>query len=280
MLRTVAEGLNTPWGLTPPPGGGLLVSSRDEGAIVRVDEKSGRKTSWAGCRGSRRPARAASSASRCPRLRLRPHGVRVLHLGLRQPRRPDGVRRAEAGRRAVGRARHDLQGHPQGHIHNGGRIAFGPDNMLFVGTGESGNTGLSQDNNSVGGKILRLTPEGRARAGQPVPGLPRVPVRPPQCPGPGLGLQAASVRLGVRPGYRDELNTIKPGDDYGWPEAEGRSDDKKFHKPDRPVDNRRGLPQRHRLRRGFPLDGRAEGKAAVAHPAERHEGLRRSRRPS
>lgn len=44
VVRTVAEGLDSPWGLAPLPGGGLLVSSRDDGTIVRVDEKTGKKT--------------------------------------------------------------------------------------------------------------------------------------------------------------------------------------------------------------------------------------------
>jgi glucose/arabinose dehydrogenase len=37
VVRTVAEGLKTPWGLAPLPDGDLLVSSRDEGTITRVD---------------------------------------------------------------------------------------------------------------------------------------------------------------------------------------------------------------------------------------------------
>jgi len=44
VLRTVTAGLKTPWGLARLPGGGLLVSSRDEGTITKVDEKTGRKT--------------------------------------------------------------------------------------------------------------------------------------------------------------------------------------------------------------------------------------------
>lgn len=44
MLRTVATGLNTPWGLAPLPDGGLLVASRDKGTITKVDEKTGKKT--------------------------------------------------------------------------------------------------------------------------------------------------------------------------------------------------------------------------------------------
>src|SRR5690606_42111584 len=44
VLRTVAEGLDSPWGLAPIPGGGLLVASRDKATITHVDERTGKKT--------------------------------------------------------------------------------------------------------------------------------------------------------------------------------------------------------------------------------------------
>lgn len=44
VLRTVAEGPRTPWGPAPLPGGGLLVSSRDDSTIVRIDDRTGRRT--------------------------------------------------------------------------------------------------------------------------------------------------------------------------------------------------------------------------------------------
>ena len=44
VVRTVAEGLDTPWGLASLPEGGLLVSSRDGATISRIDEKTGKQT--------------------------------------------------------------------------------------------------------------------------------------------------------------------------------------------------------------------------------------------
>jgi glucose/arabinose dehydrogenase len=54
-----------------------------------------------------------------------------------------------------------LTGIPKGTIHNGGRIAFGPDGSLYAGTGDTGDTSLSQDPESLGGKVLRMTPQGK-----------------------------------------------------------------------------------------------------------------------
>ena len=51
--------------------------------------------------------------------------------------------------------------------HNGGRIRFGPDGYLYVGTGDSQRREQPQDRQALGGKILRLTPEGRPAPGNP-----------------------------------------------------------------------------------------------------------------
>lgn len=56
--------------------------------------------------------------------------------------------------------------------HNGGRILFGPDNMLYVGTGDASNPEKSQDAGSPNGKLLRLTPDGQVPDDNPVEGSP------------------------------------------------------------------------------------------------------------
>ena len=53
-----------------------------------------------------------------------------------------------------------LDGIPAAAVHDGGRIAFGPDGMLYVATGDAGQSELAGDPNSLAGKILRLAPEG------------------------------------------------------------------------------------------------------------------------
>ncbi len=51
-----------------------------------------------------------------------------------------------------------LGGIPKGFIHNGGRIAFGPDGYLYIATGEIGEPALAQDRSASADQILRVTP--------------------------------------------------------------------------------------------------------------------------
>ncbi|EFL35040.1 oxidoreductase [Streptomyces viridochromogenes DSM 40736] len=232
VVRTVAEGLNSPWGLAPLPGGGLLVSSRDDGTILRVDEKSGKKTELGEV-----PGVSAAGEGGLLGIALSPDFAsdrmvyayftsasdnRVVRM-LYDEKKPAGEQ--------LGAPDTVFKGIPKGVIHNGGRIAFGPDKMLYVGTGESGDTGLSQDKDSVGGKILRLTPEGEPAPGNPFPDSPVYSYGHRNVQGLAWDGKQRLFASEFGQDTWDELNAIKPGDNYGWPEAEGRSDDKRFHNP-------------------------------------------------
>src|SRR5262249_16652831 len=114
----------------------------------------------------------------------------------------------------------------RGLHHNGGRLVFGPDGMLYASTGESGNKSLSQDLDSLGGKNLRMTPARPPPPTNPFPATMGSTDGPPS--GEGLALDAAPPAWAARVGGTgvgekayDGLNLVLPGHDYGWPATQG-----------------------------------------------------------
>jgi glucose/arabinose dehydrogenase len=108
---------------------------------------------------------------------------------------------------------------PAANIHDGGRIAFGPANYLWVTTGDTGEEQLAQDPNSLAGKVLRITPEGEAAPGNDSPGDPRIFTmghRNPQ--GIGWLPDATPIANEHGPGP-DEVQHLETGANYGWPDA-------------------------------------------------------------
>ncbi|WP_445403062.1 PQQ-dependent sugar dehydrogenase [Streptomyces sp. LE64] len=232
-VRTVAEGLDSPWGLVSLPDGDLLVSSRNEGTVSRIDGRTGQRVELGAV-----PGVAAAGEGGLLGIALSPafdsdrmvyayfttaSDNRIARMRYEEDK-PTGAQ--------LGAPSTVLRGIPKGTIHNGGRIAFGPDGMLYAGTGEIGDTGLAQDKESLAGKVLRMTP-----TGEPAPGNP-------------FGEDSYVYSYGHRnvqglawdeegrlwasefgQDTWDELNHIVAGDNYGWPEAEGKGSGGDFHDP-------------------------------------------------
>ncbi|UQZ37580.1 glucose sorbosone dehydrogenase [Paenibacillus sp. PK3_47] len=115
-----------------------------------------------------------------------------------------------------------LDGIPGDTNHNGGRIKFGPDGYLYVTTGERYEPELAQDKESLGGKILRIAPDGSIPEDNPWPDSPVYSWGHRNAQGlswqPGTGVLYSSEH---GQSSHDEINIIEPGANYGWPLIEG-----------------------------------------------------------
>ncbi|MBS4538955.1 PQQ-dependent sugar dehydrogenase [Clostridium sp. D2Q-11] len=107
---------------------------------------------------------------------------------------------------------------PGSQFHNGGRIKFGPDNKLYITTGDAQQENSSQDIDTLSGKILRINPDGTIPTDNPFDSSPvfAYGLRNPQ----GLAWHPVSGQLFASdhgPNRKDEINLIQPGKNYGWP---------------------------------------------------------------
>ncbi len=113
---------------------------------------------------------------------------------------------------------------PGAAYHDGGRIAFGPDDYLYITTGDAGKNNLAQDTSSLAGKILRLKDDGSIPSDNPFgnavysyghrnsQGL--------AWDDKGQLWITEHGRSGILSGL-DELNLIEKGKNYGWPIIQG-----------------------------------------------------------
>jgi len=113
-----------------------------------------------------------------------------------------------------------LDGIEAGEIHDSGRIHFGPDDRLYIATGDAGQEQLAQDPDSLNGKFLRMEEQdfrGDAPGDAEVFTLGH---RNPQGfdwqPGTGRLIATEHGNIG-----NDEVNDVREGRNYGWPDAEG-----------------------------------------------------------
>lgn len=278
----IATGLTSPWGLIAFDDGSMLLSERDTTEIKYLPAGGGE------------PRVVATIDEAIPA------GEAGL-LGLATTAAEDRVfvyytaaddnRIAEMswdGRR-LGEPRVIFDGIPNGDgdRHEGGGLEVGPDNLLYVTTGETGSTPeLAQDRDSLAGKVLRLTLAGR--------------------PAPGNPFDTAVYSWGHRnveglvfddrdrlwvsefgDSTWDELNLIEAGANYGWPEVEGEGGEPEFVDPaevwDPAFNSPAGLTYwdgslwmaglRGQTLWEIPLEGHGTG-TPIAHFREQHGRLR------
>jgi glucose/arabinose dehydrogenase len=231
-VRVVATGLEVPWALAFAADGTLYVTERP--GRVRVVRQG---------RLDPRPVATLPAAAR---------GEAGL-MGLAvDPERGDPVRlfvcyTLDKGGRLVNRVsvltlgaasteeRVLLDDIPGAGIHDGCRVKVGPDGKLYVTTGDAAEPGLAQRLDSPAGKILRLNPDGTVPADNPFPGSPVYSLGHRNVQGIAWDragrLWASEHGPSGVPWGHDELNRIRPGGNYGWPDVYGRAGRPPFEDP-------------------------------------------------
>ncbi|MEO3747820.1 PQQ-dependent sugar dehydrogenase [Plantactinospora sp. B5E13] len=226
-VRTVVGDLAAPWGLAFLPDGSALVTERDSRRILRVAaDPSGVHT--------------ATEVARIDEATPEGEGG-LLGIAVSPDHARDGwiyVYYTSARDNRIARLRLGetpqpvLTGIPRGsRTHNGGRIGFGPDGLLYAGTGDAGDRDASQDRSSLAGKILRMTPDGLPAPGNPFPGSPVYSYGHRNVQGLGWAADGTLYAAEFGQNHYDELNRITAGGNYGWPVVEGDSSDDRFVPP-------------------------------------------------
>jgi glucose/arabinose dehydrogenase len=213
-VKTIASGLQVPWGVAFLPDGSALVGERPTGRIVRIP-KGGRRARTV----MRVPGVVADGEGGLLGLAVSPHYASD-HLVYAYLTTASDNRIV---RFRLGGAVHPiLTGLQKASIHDGGRIAFGPDGKLYAGVGDAGNTANAQTRSSRNGKILRIDPDGSVPGDNPFHGSPiwTLGHRNVQ----GLVWDGAGRLWATEFGQDtwDEINLIRKGRDYGWPIVEGK----------------------------------------------------------
>lgn len=223
-VEPIVSDLDAPWSIAFH-GGTALLSERDSGRILEVDGD-----------GTLRVVGVIEAAT--PRGEGGLLGIAVYDAHLYAYFTADDENRVEryeltgeAGSLGLGPPEIVLDGVPAASFHNGGRIAFGPDGMLYVTAGDAGNSDNAQDRGSLAGKILRLTPDGDVPGDNPFSDSPVFSYghRNPQ--GLAWGDDGTLYASEFGQDTWDELNVIDPGENYGWPVVEGIADDDRFVDP-------------------------------------------------
>ncbi|AEI11097.1 PQQ-dependent sugar dehydrogenase [Cellulomonas gilvus] len=221
----VATGLRAPWGLAALADGRVLVTSRDDARLVVV-RPDGRVLDVTG------PGAAQLAEQVVHRGEGGLLGVAVLgddgaHDGpldvvlYATTAQDNRVLRGTLDGTTLSALHPVLTGIPAADHHDGGRLAVGPDGYLYVTTGDAGRTSRSQDVDDLGGKILRITADGRPADGNPFPGSPVWSLGHRNVQGIGWAPDGRMFAAEFGQSTWDEVNVIRPGANYGWPLVEG-----------------------------------------------------------
>jgi glucose/arabinose dehydrogenase len=222
----LARNLAVPWAIAFLPGGDALVTERDRARLLRVTPQG--RVSTVGTVPGVEPSGEGGLLGVAVSPSFGQDRLVYLYFSAAADNRIMRFRYSGGG---IGPLETVVTGIPRAGIHNGGRLAFGPDGMLYATTGEHGEPGIAQDRGSLGGKILRMTPDGGPAPGNPFGtlvwtyGHRNV---------EGMAWDSAGRMYATEFGQNsfDEVNRIQKGRNYGWPEVEGTGGGGRFADPE------------------------------------------------
>ncbi|MGM0843445.1 MAG: PQQ-dependent sugar dehydrogenase [Bacillota bacterium] len=120
---------------------------------------------------------------------------------------------------------------PSGQYHHGGRLEIGPDNKLYITTGDATEEDIAQDQNSLGGKILRMNLDGSVPDDNPFGNsyVFSYGHRNPQ----GIAWSDSGELYSTEhgPSGMDEINLVSAGANYGWPIITGDEEQEDMQQP-------------------------------------------------
>ena len=223
---TLVDLLEVPWGVDFLPDGAAVVTERMTGRVLRVTADG--DLARLGAIGAVVPQGEAGLLGVAVSPDFEQDRSLFFYLTTGTDNR---VVRAELDGASLGTPTVVLDGIPAGFIHDGGRIAFGPDGHLYVTTGETGDPALAQDPDSLAGKILRITADGEPAPGNPDPDSPVYSLGHRNVQGLAWDDEGRLWASEFGDSTWDELNLVEKGGNYGWPEVEGKGDDDRFVDP-------------------------------------------------
>ncbi|HEY9225982.1 MAG TPA: PQQ-dependent sugar dehydrogenase, partial [Gemmatimonadaceae bacterium] len=223
VVSTFVSGLDTPWDLAWGPDSMIWVSERG-GRISRVDPRTGARTTAGTVNALQSGEGGLMGIAFHPSFSREPI-LFAMHTYSASGGTRNKLVRMRWNGRALGEPETLLDNIPGGGIHNGSRIAVGPDALLYITTGDAGSADIAQDGESLGGKVLRLTLDGK-----PAPGNPFNNATWSFGHRNGQGLvfhptTGALYETEQGPSDNDEVNIIRRGANYGWPQVHGTCDD-------------------------------------------------------
>ena len=218
FMDVVAEGLEVPWGLDFLPDGTAIVGERATGRILALAVAD--DGSVAEPEALRTIDIADTGEGGLLGLAVSPDYAddgtvfiyyttdsdnRIARLSLESDAAPEPI----------------VTGIPAGPDNNGGALEFGPDGFLYAATGDGGVGDHAQDPDSLGGKILRLTPTGEPAEGNPDPASPVYTSGHRNIEGLAWNAEGQLYATEFGQDIADEINRIEAGGNYGWPLYEG-----------------------------------------------------------